>query len=134
MAAELIEQQTKFAAEVQLAQQKEAAALLKARERESEIVRVEQVCSFIYSHLSTNNNKDTAAKMLKRNQEEILNMLARRHDDEQRKFEEQLEEKKHYELLAQNCSDMISLHNVDTMACRYANLSYLFYSPPYPRC
>lgn len=52
-------------------------------------------------------------------------MLARRHSDEQRRFALQLEEKKHYELLAQNCSDMISLHNVDTYACKYV-FSYTF--------
>ncbi len=59
-----------------------------------------------------------AAQMLRKNQEEILQMLASRHEDEQRRFEQQLDEKKHYELLAQNCSDMISLHNVETGACR----------------
>lgn len=46
MASDLIEQQTKFAAEVQLVQQKEAAAIGKAREREAEMIRVEQVRTF----------------------------------------------------------------------------------------
>lgn len=56
-----------------------------------------------------------------RNQEEILQMLARRHKDEQQKFAIQLLAKKHYELLAQNCSDMISLHNVESFVCKYVS-------------
>lgn len=43
MAADLLEQQTKLAAEAQVALQKEIQSMKKIRERESELIKTEQV-------------------------------------------------------------------------------------------
>eukprot|EP01113_Clastostelium_recurvatum_P024275 TRINITY_DN2899_c0_g1_i3.p1 TRINITY_DN2899_c0_g1~~TRINITY_DN2899_c0_g1_i3.p1 ORF type:complete len:2412 (-),score=767.99 TRINITY_DN2899_c0_g1_i3:29-7264(-) len=107
-AANLLEHQTKINAETTLAQNKEATRMKRIQEEEAAALDKEQAA---------------AAASLKARQDEILRMLSDRHNQDALSYKKQLEEQKHFEILAENCGDMISLHKGTNGIFRYCSPS-----------